>query len=103
MGKHERVRGVKVQQASVSQMLFIYIVPMQNCITLQSRELHSPPSHTSRDILPAKKLLPNYLQIEKSYSLAAQYLVQEWTRIEVRVMLGERGTFLSLKKDLLMC
>lgn len=41
---------------------------MQNCITLQSRVLSIalPPTHTRTNILPAKKPLPNYLQLAKA-------------------------------------
>lgn len=70
--KNLKERGVTIQQAFISQTFFffnniyiLYIVPMQNCITLQSRVLSiPPPTHTHMHGLSAKK--PNYLPSAKA-------------------------------------
>lgn len=41
-------------------------MPMQNCITLQSRVLSIPLPRTHTNILSAKKPLPNYLPLAKA-------------------------------------
>lgn len=48
--------------------IYLYIVPMQNCITLQSRVLSIPlpRAHTHMHGLSAKKPLPNYLPLAKA-------------------------------------
>jgi len=113
-GKPERIRGVRYSRPLFPKLFFFFffffhIVPMQNCITLQSKSVeHSPPTHTHTHthtdihththihILSAKKPLPSYLPLAKALQPFSTILGPRVDKRRGQSDARRRGTFCCL-------
>ena len=96
--KPERVRGVKIQQASISQTFFFFQYSANaklHYVTIKSVE-HSPPTHTHTHGLSAKKPLPNYLPLARALQPRSTILGPRVDKDRGQSDARRRGTFCFL-------